>query len=144
VLPLVALLGIPAFLTWLAAMNGPFVVAMVLFSPVASLLMVVAMTLMLAAGAGLKRHIADSVAWMRRRRLCAACGYDLAGVEASVEEVTTCPECGAAWRLNFDQMPAVVIVRRSEWNSANVPVDSQVGVAGPLGSVKGVGGGADE
>lgn len=115
-LPIAALAGIPALLIWLAVTNGPFVVAMVLFSPVASLLMVVAMSLMLAAGAGLKRHIADSVAWMRSRRQCAACRYDLTGVEPCREGVTTCPECGARWRLGRADGPPVIVIKASDWS----------------------------
>lgn len=31
---------------------------------------------------------------------CASCGYRLAEIPASIDGLTTCPECGAAWRLH--------------------------------------------
>lgn len=34
-----------------------------------------------------------------RRGRCPACGYDLAGLRASDDGCTTCPECGSAWNL---------------------------------------------
>lgn len=30
---------------------------------------------------------------------CASCGYALAAIPAAADGLTTCPECGAAWRL---------------------------------------------
>lgn len=33
------------------------------------------------------------------RHHCASCGYDLGEVPGGPGELTTCPECGAAWRL---------------------------------------------
>ncbi|MEL6329329.1 MAG: hypothetical protein AAFR38_06675 [Planctomycetota bacterium] len=34
-----------------------------------------------------------------RRRICGACAYDLRGSQAANDGFVTCPECGAAWRL---------------------------------------------
>ena len=33
------------------------------------------------------------------RSLCPACGYNLSGLAPDPDNCTTCPECGAAWRV---------------------------------------------
>ncbi|VAX42787.1 hypothetical protein MNBD_PLANCTO03-960, partial [hydrothermal vent metagenome] len=49
------------------------------------------------------------IAWRRRRRsrrgLCQGCGYDLVGIAVGEDKQTTCPECGAAWKLSEDPAP---------------------------------------
>lgn len=42
-----------------------------------------------------KQFLAD----MKEHGLCAACGYDLGGVQSAIDGCTVCPECAAAWRF---------------------------------------------
>ena len=39
------------------------------------------------------------IAEVKRRSLCPACHYDIAGCAAQADGCTVCPECGAAWRV---------------------------------------------
>jgi hypothetical protein len=96
----------PLFIVMLAATMvvfalGPMLLLMYLGGPRMQLLTAFLPALVSVAG---------SIFWMRRLApraivqvylrggLCASCGYDLAGVQPE-EQVTTCPECGAAWSL---------------------------------------------
>lgn len=40
-----------------------------------------------------------AVSLLRRRSLCPVCAYDLRNIPTADDGLTTCPECGAAWRL---------------------------------------------
>ncbi|OAB63600.1 hypothetical protein AY599_08595 [Leptolyngbya valderiana BDU 20041] len=48
-------------------------------------------------------HFAVFKPWAKRHKLaagrCRACGYDLSNLTADPDGCTTCPECGAAWKL---------------------------------------------
>jgi hypothetical protein len=59
----------------------------------------------LTVGLYIERILRSWIASMRRELSkltprCAVCEYELAGLTPAEDGCTTCPECGAAWRLN--------------------------------------------
>ena len=109
-LPILAMVAIPTGLVTLAIFNGPFVVAMVLFSPFASLLLVTGLSLLLAFAAACRHVLAHSLETLRRVGECPTCGYPLAASDARFSAVT-CPECGHAWRIGEPPPPERIVVR---------------------------------
>jgi len=109
--PVVILVFIPSALVILALFNGPMIVAMVLFSPFASMLIVVAMSLMLASLAGVRTYLRESASAMARAGECPSCGYRLDRLEIAPDGCSTCPECGSAWKAGPDVPPAVIVVK---------------------------------
>lgn len=88
---------------------------LMVFSPVS----VTMVSTMLLAGGGAawgvtRLKVLAALAMLRRHR-CAACDYDLARTAPDANGLVTCPECGAAWRLERfahgpTPAPAVVVV----------------------------------
>ncbi len=90
----VAMLG---SLVALAVKVGPLVLAVAMFSPVSSTLIVlVSITLvaLLAAWSDRGDRLAND---MVRAGRCAGCAYSLEGLGPEPDGCTVCPECGAAW-----------------------------------------------
>lgn len=91
---------------------GPFALAVTLFSPVSSTLILVALTAGVAMMSGASRVLARS-----RRRIvdlgrCPTCLYPLRDIESEADEITTCPECGGGWDMRPDGPPEIVVVGR--------------------------------
>lgn len=112
ILPVGSLVAIPILLALLAAFNGPFVVAMVLFSPFASLLIVIGLSLALAAIAAWRGYLSNTIRAQALAGECPSCGYDLPEYSSAADSLTICPECGAAWNLEPHAPPHVVIVAK--------------------------------
>lgn len=90
---------------------GPFALAVTLFSPVSSTLILVAVTAGIAIVSSGSRVLARS-----RRRIidqghCPTCLYSLREIEPDDDDATTCPECGNAWDLRPLGATQVVVVR---------------------------------
>lgn len=83
----------------LAAAQGPWVIAVTLFSPVASSLIVASIGLLLWLGRAIKRHHERVRTALIKRAQCPGCLYGLGGLEAGEDHLTRCPECGCAWDL---------------------------------------------
>ncbi len=128
ILPVAILVFIPSFIAVLAALNGPFVVALVLFSPFASLLMLVAITLLLAAGTGARRFLREVAAGIALRGDCPACGYPLG--ESDAQGLSRCPECGGTWTLVPSPPPHRVVVTRS-WPMLMPVLDQPLSAVAP-------------
>ena len=90
-------------------LGGPFAAFLILFTPVASILILVAVNSLTSLGvlAGEARESLRS-RWAAACR-CPSCAYDLAGVPIEQDRCRRCPECGAAWRIN-DAAETVVVV----------------------------------
>ncbi len=108
-LPLAAIVIIPTGLATLALFNGPFVIAMVLFSPFASLLLVIAFSLVLGVATAGRRVVGESLARLRLAGECPSCGYPLEPEPAPAP--SRCPECGSAWRVGEEPPAETVVVR---------------------------------
>lgn len=108
-LPLAAIVFIPTALVTLALFNGPFIVAMVLFSPFASLLLVIGFSLALGVAAAGRRVVRESLARLRLVGECPSCGYPLEPEPAP--EPSRCPECGTAWRVGEEPPAETIVVR---------------------------------
>ncbi len=90
-----------AVIASLAAVLGPFVLAVVLFSPAAAFQIFALISVALAARRALERR-----AERLRRELvaggrCASCGYDLGSTPALDDGCRICPECGSAWNATL-------------------------------------------
>ncbi|MBY0260722.1 MAG: hypothetical protein K2Q20_00160, partial [Phycisphaerales bacterium] len=46
-----------------------------------------------------KQHAPRVRAALLAERICASCAYDLSRTPSEPDGLTTCPECGAAWRM---------------------------------------------
>ncbi len=75
------------------AMRVPWIVYVVILTPVVSIWI-------LCARGRWRRRLSD---WIRHEslavRCCPGCGYDLQGLSPARAGLTICPECDAAWRL---------------------------------------------
>ena len=131
ILPLAAIVFIPTALVTLALFNGPFIVAMVLFSPFASLLLVIGFSLVLGVAAAGRRVVRESLVRLREAGECPSCGYPL---EVEVKGASTrCPECGTSWRMG-EQPPAETIVVRIA--TLGAPGDAAAGASIPERTTK--------
>ena len=111
--PLALTIMIPVSLACAVKIAGPFLLAIVLFTPVASMLILLGLLLLIWQGRGWGRLLAASAEVHKRRGQCPACGYDLRNLEAEVDGLVTCPECGAAWDLRPAESAGSVVVLRS-------------------------------
>lgn len=102
--------GIAALIV-LTVRVGPFALAVTLFSPVSSTLIVVALTAGVAIMSSASRVLARSRRRIVDRARCPACLYSLGEIEADRDEITTCPECGGGWDMRPLGPTEVVIVR---------------------------------
>ncbi|MBY0113989.1 MAG: hypothetical protein K2Y21_14325 [Phycisphaerales bacterium] len=92
----------------LLGFGGPFAAFLILFTPVASLLILVSINSLtsLAVLAGEARHSLRA-RWIEVS-LCPACSYDLRGTLVEQDRCRVCPECGGAWRA--DDVPETVVI----------------------------------
>lgn len=92
----------------LLGLGGPFAAFLILFTPVASILILVAVNSLTSLGvlAGEAREALRS-RWIAARR-CPSCAYDLAGAPIEADRCRQCPECGGAWRVD-DVAETIVI-----------------------------------
>jgi hypothetical protein len=108
--PTLFALGVLALVT-LALREGPAVIAVTLFSPVSSTLIFVSIALLLWMNRAMARHVKKTrEAWKGVGR-CAACKYDMRGLEPAEDDCTPCPECGAAWDMREKRGTAKVVLR---------------------------------
>lgn len=90
---------------------GPFALAVTLFSPVSSTLILVMLTAGVAIVGGASRVLARSRRRIIDRARCPSCLYSLREIEPDDDDATTCPECGNAWDLRPIGATQVVVVR---------------------------------
>jgi fumarate reductase subunit D len=107
----------------LVLMHGPYVIAVTIFSPVASTFMVVGLALLLWCVRACGRHARRVRDALLARRLCPVCMYDLGSLAKALPAIategtpenpasfTTCPECGAHWNLHEQPKHEVIIIR---------------------------------
>lgn len=97
----------------LLGFGGPFAAFLILFTPVASILILVAVNSLtsMAVLAGEARASLRS-RWVQVER-CPSCSYDLSGVLIEPDRCRLCPECGSAWRAD-DSTETVVLVRTAD------------------------------
>jgi predicted Zn-ribbon and HTH transcriptional regulator len=102
------MLALAACIVALLGLGGPFAAFLILFTPVASILILVAINSLtsLAVLAGEARE-AVRAGWIEAGR-CPTCGYDLQDVRIDSDGCRVCPECGGAWRAN--NRPETVVV----------------------------------
>lgn len=110
-------LGVGTLVT-LVAFHGPFALAVTLFSPVSSTLILVALTMALSLAASMSRHLARARRAILAQGRCASCLYRLTGIEPDAAHITTCPECGSGWDLRPEGPTQVVVVRASSISPA--------------------------
>jgi hypothetical protein len=105
--PAIFLTGLLSLVT-LALFQGPWVLAVSLFSPMSSSLIFVTIALLLWMGRAAGRHVERCKQAAKREALCPACSYNLRGLAARTDSaitpatedmLTPCPECGASWDL---------------------------------------------
>jgi Zn-finger nucleic acid-binding protein len=92
----------------LAWSQGPFVLAVTLFSPISSSLIFAAIALCLWQVRCLSRHAASSRAALIARGVCPSCDYPLAPLTPNVQ-ATRCPECGGVWNLSRASEPPQIV-----------------------------------
>ncbi|HEX8876644.1 MAG TPA: hypothetical protein VF777_07840 [Phycisphaerales bacterium] len=102
------MLALTACMLGLLGFGGPFAAFLILFTPVASILILVAVNSLtsLSVLAGEAREALRS-RWIEASR-CPACSYPLEGVPVESDRCRVCPECGAAWKI--DETPETVVV----------------------------------
>jgi Zn-finger nucleic acid-binding protein len=61
--------------------------------------------------------------WIKAR--CPACLYSLREIETGIDEITTCPECGAGWDMR-PIGPTEVVVVRGGVDGGSVPVAATI------------------
>ncbi|MDX2017625.1 MAG: hypothetical protein SFY95_08325 [Planctomycetota bacterium] len=110
----VLLVTLAIVFAWSLREFGPQAIAFVLFSPVSSTILLVAVTALItfrgALGARGER-IRDGLLHAGR---CPVCLYPLEDLEPEPDRCTVCPECGAAWRLDTLDAPVQRVVIREE------------------------------
>jgi hypothetical protein len=108
-LSVVTMLTLTLCMLALLGLGGPFAAFLILFTPVASILILVAVNSLTSLGvlAGEAREALRS-RWIAAYR-CPSCAYDLAGAPIEADRCRQCPECGSAWRVD-DVAETIVIV----------------------------------
>ncbi len=93
--------------------SGPAAFTLIVFGGIAAfsarlagnwaipLLWFIAISALTAVRLAARRRLNASALQIARRRTwqCIECWYDLQGIPVGKDGLTTCPECGAAWRL---------------------------------------------
>jgi len=107
-LSVVTMLALTLCMLALLGLGGPFAAFLILFTPVASILILVAVNSLTSLGvlAGEAREALRS-RWIAACR-CPTCSYDLTGVRIEADRCRQCPECGGAWRVD-DVAETIVI-----------------------------------
>lgn len=102
------MLALTACMVALLGLGGPFAAFLILFTPVASVLILVAINSLtsLAVLVGEAREALRS-GWIDAG-LCPTCAYDLRDARVEADGCRVCPECGGAWRA--DNSPETVVV----------------------------------
>lgn len=102
------MLTLTACMLGLLGFGGPFAAFLILFTPVASILILVAVNSLTSLGvlAGEARETLRS-RWIEASR-CPACSYHMEGVPIEADRCRVCPECGGAWKV--DEAPETVVV----------------------------------
>ncbi len=108
-LSVVTMLTLTLCMLALLGLGGPFAAFLILFTPVASILILVAVNSLTSLGvlAGEAREALRS-RWIAAYR-CPSCAYDLAGAPIEADRCRQCPECGSAWRVD-DVAETIVLV----------------------------------
>lgn len=97
-----------------AARFGPIVIALILFSPIASAWIALLAMSLASTGEWFSHEARRVKALMLRQSRCPSCNYCLTGVEPAIDGCTVCPECSAAWligspKYDLDHRTVVVI-----------------------------------
>jgi len=95
----------------LVVYKGPFALAVTLFSPVSSTLILVVVSLTLSLVSSLAKLLGRSRERVLDALRCPGCFYSLAEIEAGEDNRTVCPECGSGWDLRPRGPAEVVVVR---------------------------------
>ncbi len=90
---------------------GPFALAVTLFSPISSSIILVSVTVGLSILACARRELYRVQRQMIAIGLCPSCTYALAELEEEADGYVTCPECGAGWDREPPRGAEVVVVR---------------------------------
>lgn len=109
--PVLALLALG--LVAAAVLNGgPSVLALLSFSPVLSISLLIVFSGLIAFSDGIEQHKDRLKNTRLRENQCPACGYSLQELEPSADGCLVCPECGGAWRLARLDDPQRVVIRQ--------------------------------
>lgn len=100
-----------SFFAFLIGRAGPLGLFLMLFSPVASLLMVFAINAVTSMSSALGRVRDQAVRRALDVGLCPSCDYPLLSLERCDDGCVVCPECRASW-AESDPAAQVVIVPR--------------------------------
>lgn len=84
-------------LTAMLVVDGPIAIGVVIYSPVAVPLLVLALTYGRSVIAARDSLVEDAERAMLSASLCPCCGYNLGGLDAQTDGRVSCPECDAAW-----------------------------------------------
>lgn len=104
---------------------GPFALAVTLFSPVSSTLILVMLTAGVAIVGSASRVLARSRIRITDQGRCPACLYSLREIETDIDEITTCPECGGAWDMR-PLGPIEVVVVHGAVDAGSTPSTSTI------------------
>lgn len=107
-LSVLTMLALTLCMLALLGLGGPFAAFLILFTPVASVLILVAVNSLTSIGvlAQEARYTLRS-RWIAARR-CPSCAYDLTGVPIENDRCRQCPECGGAWRV--DEIAETIVI----------------------------------
>jgi hypothetical protein len=109
-LPPVLLLACIGGFVMLAMNQGPWLLFVTLFGPVAYVLIFAAFTLVLWSVRGVKQHMRRVKVRNLQRGRCPACRYDISQCAADTMGLVRCPECGAGWIHDEDEQGPIVVV----------------------------------
>lgn len=103
--PTVYVLGLTVVILVLLILIGPVILSVLhlqRFFQGAAPWLLIAAALMASATAGreFRHQQRRAIQTLLEQHLCPVCAYDLGGIPSNRESgLTTCPECGAAWRI---------------------------------------------
>ena len=102
----------------LTAVHGPQVIAITMFSPVSSSIIVLVSLTAVAVVSSYRDRAHHVTSRMIQAQRCPACAYPLTDIDPEADGCTPCPECGAAWKLDdpsyADSGGAVIVVAADE------------------------------
>jgi hypothetical protein len=97
-----------------ASRLGPIVIAITLFSPVATVWITLTAMSLVSTGEWFAAEAGRIKSAMIAAGKCPSCDYSIVGVEPRADGATICPECAAAWNVTAraqDATPRRVVIR---------------------------------
>lgn len=95
----------------IATYSGAWIVAVMLYSPAAASIALLAALLAKSWHTVLSTRPERIKRTWLARGLCPSCGYALAGLDADPEGRVACPECGGTWLRDPKPAPRRVVIR---------------------------------